>query len=122
MTHAPARALPLSDRTLAQLPAAVSTPDYDRSTLRPGIVHFGVGGFHRAHQAVYLDELARHGHTDWGTVGVGLHSREIGEVLAAQDRLYTVVERGAEGDDTRVVGIMTRYLYGPEAPRPRSRR
>ncbi len=116
MTHAPARALPLSDRTLAQLPAAVSTPDYDRSTLRPGIVHFGVGGFHRAHQAVYLDELARHGHTDWGTVGVGLHSREIGEVLAAQDRLYTVVERGAEGDDTRVVGTMTRYIYGPEAP------
>ena len=53
----------------------------------PGIVHVGVGGFHRAHQAVYLDELARHGHTDGGTVGVGLHSREIGEVLAAQDRL-----------------------------------
>src|SRR3712207_2051627 len=116
MTHAPARALPLTDATLAHLPAEVSTPDYDRGALRPGIVHFGVGGFHRAHQGVYLDDLARRGETDWGIVGVGLHSRAIGEVLAAQDHLYTVVERAEDGDRARVVGAMTGYLYGPDDP------
>jgi len=116
MTHAPTRTLPLTDRTLDQLPPGVSGPDYDRAALRPGIVHIGVGGFHRAHQAVYLDELARRGETGWGVVGVGLHSREIGEVLHAQDRLYTVVERAADGDDARVVGAMTGYLYAPDDP------
>ncbi|MFD2089986.1 mannitol dehydrogenase family protein [Blastococcus deserti] len=116
MTHAPARTLPLTDRTLDQLPAAVSPPGYDRAALRHGIVHIGVGAFHRAHQAVYLDDLARRGTTDWGVVGVGLHSRAIGEVLAAQDRLYLVVERRADGDDARVVGAMTRYLYAPDDP------
>jgi fructuronate reductase/mannitol 2-dehydrogenase len=106
----------LSDQTLTQLPGDVSAPDYDRTALRPGIVHIGIGGFHRAHQAVYLDELARRGETDWGVVGVGLHSRQIGEVLADQDRLYLVVERGPDGDRARVVGAMTRYLYGPDDP------
>ena len=120
MTYAPTRAtavaVPLSDRTLPDLPPEVSAPGYDRSALRPGIVHIGVGGFHRAHQAVYLDELARRGHPDWGLVGVGLHSREIGEVLADQDRLWTVVERAADGDRATVVGALTRYLYGPDDP------
>ncbi len=116
MTSTPALQLPLSDGTLARLPSDVSTPEYDRAALRPGIVHFGVGAFHRAHQAVYLDELARTGVTDWGVIGVGLHSREIGEVLAAQDLLYTVVERSADGDRVRVNGAMTRYLLAPEDP------
>ena len=111
MTHAPARPVPLSEQTLGRLPADVPAPDYDRTALRPGIVHFGVGGFHRAHQAVYLDELARRGVTDWGVVGVGLHSRQIGEVLTAQDGLYLVVERGPERDQARVVGALIRYLY-----------
>jgi fructuronate reductase/mannitol 2-dehydrogenase len=120
MTSAPTRvtaaAVPLSDRTLSDLPSEVSTPTYDRAALRPGIVHIGVGGFHRAHQAVYLDELARRGSTEWGVVGVGLHSREIGEVLAAQDGLWTVVERAADGDRATVVGALTRYLYAPDDP------
>jgi mannitol 2-dehydrogenase len=115
-TRATAPAVPLSDRTLPDLPPAVSTPTYDRAALRPGIVHIGVGGFHRAHQAVYLDELARAGSTDWGVIGVGLHSREIGEVLAGQDRLWTVVERAADGDRATVVGALTRYLYAPDDP------
>jgi mannitol 2-dehydrogenase len=116
MTHAPARTLPLSERALADLPPEVSVPDYDRAALRPGIVHFGVGGFHRAHQAVYLDELARLGETDWGVIGVGLHSRQIGEVLAAQDLLYTVVERSADQDRVRVNGAMIGYLLAPDDP------
>jgi fructuronate reductase/mannitol 2-dehydrogenase len=111
-----APAVPLSDRTLPDLPPQVSTPTYDRAALRPGIVHIGVGGFHRAHQAVYLDELARRGSTEWGVVGVGLHSRAIGEVLAGQDRLWTVVERAADGDRATVVGALTGYLYAPDDP------
>jgi fructuronate reductase/mannitol 2-dehydrogenase len=120
MTSAPTRAaapaVPLCDRTLTHLPQDISTPTYDRSALRPGIVHIGVGGFHRAHQAVYLDELARRGETGWGVLGVGLHSRAIGEVLAGQDRLWTVVERAADGDRATVVGALTGYLYAPDDP------
>ncbi|MGY1820823.1 mannitol dehydrogenase family protein [Geodermatophilus sp. SYSU D00079] len=115
-TRATAAAVALSDRTLTDLPPEVSTPTYDRAALRPGIVHIGVGGFHRAHQAVYLDELARRGSTDWGVIGVGLHSRAIGEVLAGQDRLWTVVERAADGDRATVVGALTAYLYAPDDP------
>src|SRR6195952_3626724 len=100
MTSAPTRAaaapVALSDRTLHDLPPEVSIPDYDRAALRPGVVHIGVGGFHRAHQAVYFDDLARRGTTDWGLTGVGLHSPEMGQVLSAQDCLYLVVQRGAE--------------------------
>lgn len=107
---AAAAPVPLSDATLHRLPEAVSVPDYDRSALVPSVVHIGVGGFHRAHQAVYLDELARTGESGWGLVGVGMHSPQVGEVLAAQDRLYLVVERGAEQDSARAVGAMTRYL------------
>jgi mannitol 2-dehydrogenase len=117
MSEAPsAPALALSDDTLGSLPEAVSVPGYDRSALVPAVVHIGVGGFHRAHQAVYLDELARQGVTDWGLVGVGMHSPQVGEVLAAQDRLYLVVERGADSDSARVVGAMTRYLLAAEEP------
>jgi mannitol 2-dehydrogenase len=113
---ATSQAVTLSDATLDQLPAEVERPTYDRSALTPGIVHIGVGGFHRAHQAVYLDELAGTGVTEWGLVGVGLHRPEMGEVLAAQDRLYLVVERDAEEDRGRVVGVLTRYLFAPEDP------
>ncbi|WP_432502593.1 mannitol dehydrogenase family protein [Kineococcus arenarius] len=110
------RSVPLSDSTLHDLPGSVSVPGYDRAALLPSVVHIGVGGFHRAHQAVYLDELARRGHRDWGLVGVGMHSPQIGEVLQAQDRLYTVVERGAEQESARVVGVLTRYLLTADDP------
>jgi mannitol 2-dehydrogenase len=111
-----ARAHALTDRSLQGLPPSVDVPHYDRTSLTPAVVHIGVGGFHRAHQSVYLDDLARRGNSDWGVLGVGLHSREIGEVLAAQDRLYLVVERAADGDRARVVGSMTGYLYAPDDP------
>jgi fructuronate reductase/mannitol 2-dehydrogenase len=90
-------------------------PAYDRVALRAGVVHIGVGSFHRAHQAVYFDELARRGLArDWGLVGVGLRRRAMKEALSAQDGLYTVVSRGPEGDSARVVGAITRCLFAPE--------
>ena len=110
------RPLALCDAALADLPVGVEPPGYDRSALVPSVVHIGVGGFARAHPAVYLDDLARQGETGWGLVGVGLRSPQMGEVLAAQDRLYLVVERGAEADRARAIGVMTRYLYGPDDP------
>jgi mannitol 2-dehydrogenase len=108
-------AVPLTGAALPDLPETVRPPAYDRDALRPGVVHIGVGGFHRAHQGVYFDELARRGLADgWGLTGVGLHSPAMGEVMKAQDCLYLVVERGAGGTTARVVGVMGRYLYGPD--------
>jgi fructuronate reductase/mannitol 2-dehydrogenase len=94
----------------------VDVPVYDRRALVPSVVHIGVGGFHRAHQALYLDELAGRGETGWGLVGVGLRRPEMGQVLQAQDGLFTVVERDASGDRARVIGSMVEYLYAPEDP------
>jgi mannitol 2-dehydrogenase len=95
----------------------VGRPTYDRSALAPGIVHVGVGGFHRAHQGVYLDRLAeRRISNEWGVVGVGLRSAKGREELLGQDCLYTVLQRGPERDEARVVGALLDYLYGPEDP------
>jgi mannitol-1-phosphate/altronate dehydrogenase len=80
-------------------------------------VHFSVGGFHRSHQLLYFDELAeRRLSTDWGVVGVGLHSRTMKDALAPQDHLYTVVERSPDGERARVVGVMVDYHFAPDAP------
>jgi mannitol 2-dehydrogenase len=88
----------------------VDVPQYDRRRLTPAVVHLGVGAFHRAHQAVYFDELAAKGHTAWGIVGVGISRPELGEVLNAQDNLYVVVERSADASTARVVGTIVEYL------------
>lgn len=95
--------------------AQLHTPTYDRSALTPAVAHISVGGFHRAHQAVYFDELAEQGETGWGVVGIGLHSPGMKEALEPQDGLYTVVERAADDDRARVVGCVVGYLYAPEA-------
>jgi mannitol-1-phosphate/altronate dehydrogenase len=110
-------ALALADATLGSHRDRLPVPTYDRASLRPGIVHLGVGGFHRAHQAVYLDDLAEQRVTlDWGIVGVGLRRPDMKEALEPQDRLFTVVERGARRDAARVVGAMSAYVHGPEDP------
>src|SRR3712207_1719996 len=109
--------LPLSDRTLRRHARAVSVPGYDRRRLTPAVVHMSVGSFHRSHQAVYFDELARRGHTGWGVTGVGLRRHAMAEALLPQDGLFTVVERGPRGDRARVVGVMPRYLFAPDQAR-----
>lgn len=94
-------------------------PDYPREGGAERIVHIGVGGFHRAHMAVYCDMLMRlHGVRDAGICGVGLlpgdaHMRD---ALGAQDGLYTVVERSAEGQKARIIGSLTSYLHAPSNP------
>ncbi|CAL9609015.1 Mannitol 2-dehydrogenase [Streptomyces sp. enrichment culture] len=101
----------LNNRTLGTSPGSqLETPGYDRARIEPAIVHFGVGGFHRAHQEVYFDQLAELGFTRWGVIGVGMKRREMGQVLGAQDNLFTVVQRGAGDSTAKVIGSMAEYL------------
>ncbi|MDB5297768.1 MAG: Mannitol dehydrogenase domain protein [Phycisphaerales bacterium] len=109
----------LSAATVDRLPPNVRVPAYDRRALKQGIVHVGVGGFHRAHQAVYLDDLLhRPGSEAYGICGVGLLPQDvrIRDALRAQDYLYTVVTRAAAGDSARVVGSIVDFLYAPDDP------
>ncbi|RBY87859.1 mannitol dehydrogenase family protein [Blastococcus sp. TF02A-30] len=110
----------LSARTLSSLSASVSVPSYDRSRVRAGIVHLGVGGFHRSHQAMYLDRLMERGEAlDWGVCGVGVlpGDRRMAEVMAAQDCLYTLVEAHPDGFlGARVIGSVVEYLLAPDDP------
>lgn len=112
----------LSNKTLQGLKASVAVPAYDRSGVRPGIVHFGVGNFHRVHLAVYIDRcLARGGADAWGICGVELMdfpaTRIKAEAYKAQDCLYTVTESAPDGtDEVRVVGAMVDYLHAPADP------
>jgi mannitol 2-dehydrogenase len=108
----------LSSSSLASLPATVAQPRYDRSALRAGIVHFGVGNFHRAHQAVYLDDLFNSGTGhDWALVGAGVFDGEkIGrEKLKEQDWLTTVVEQDEGHMSARVTGSMIDFLTPGDA-------
>jgi mannitol 2-dehydrogenase len=110
----------LSSRTLPVLGAPVATPGYDRGQVRAGIVHLGVGGFHRSHQAMYLDRLMQQGRAlDWGICGVGVlpGDRRMAEVMAAQDCLYTLVVTHPDGLlDARVIGSVVEYLLAPDDP------
>jgi mannitol 2-dehydrogenase len=111
---------PLDGESLTSLSAGVATPTYDRSRVRAGIVHLGVGGFHRSHQAMYVDRLLEQGAAqDWGICGVGVlpSDRRMAEVMAAQDCLYTLVVKHADGTyDARVVGSIVEYLLAPDDP------
>ena len=111
---------PLDTTTLSSLDGAVATPTYDRSRVRTGIVHIGVGGFHRAHQAMYVDRLLEQGKAEeWGICGVGVlpSDRRMAEVMAAQDGLYTLVVKHPDGTlEPRVVGSIVEYLLAPDDP------
>ncbi|MEM6757913.1 MAG: mannitol dehydrogenase family protein [Pseudomonadota bacterium] len=103
----------LSNSNLSRLPDGVTRPNYDRSALRPGIVHIGVGNFHRAHQQWYLHRLYQAGHTqDWATIGAGVrpYDAHMRRRLAAQDHLTTLVELAPNGTTAEVVGSMIDYL------------
>lgn len=103
----------LSSATLKSLPKEVAVPRYDRAGLTAGILHFGVGNFHRSHQAVYLDDLFNSGvDHDWALVGAGVFDVEKPgrEKLAEQDWLTTVVEQDGDRVEARVTGAMVDYL------------
>jgi len=106
--------VPLSDATLRLHSHRIDVPTYDRSALSRGVVHIGAGNFHRAHQAVYFDDLARSGISKrWGVTGVSLHSPDTKDLLSPQDGLYTVVQRGHDRHTARVVGSIGSIHYAP---------
>lgn len=110
----------LSRAVLATLPDGISTPSYLDGDVRVGIVHFGVGNFHRSHQAMYIDRLLQAGGADdWALCGIGLLERDarMRDVLAAQDGLYTLTLRHPDGtDETGVIGSIRRFLHAPDDP------
>ncbi len=110
---------PLSARTLQACDERVALPAYDRNEVTAGVVHVGVGGFHRAHQAVYHDELLAGGHLEWGICGVGVlpGDRRMRDALVAQDGLYTLVVKHPDGSfEPRIVGSIVDVLLAPEDP------
>lgn len=111
-------ALDLRARTLGEIAArGVPVPRYDRSRLRPRILHVGVGGFHRAHLALYVHELAGRG-SEWGIRGLGVldADRRMESVLRSQDYLYTLVERGEGEPRPQVVGSIVDYVLAVDDP------
>src|ERR1700735_3302931 len=99
----------LSTRTLGQLPAGVDRPDYDFAALRVGIVHLGLGAFHRAHQAVFTEDAIRVASGDWGVAGVSLRHADASAALNPRDGLYPV-ETLAEPPGLKVVGVLRQAL------------
>ena len=111
---------PLNGRTLAYWSDRLPVPAYDRDRVTPGVVHVGVGGFHRAHQAMYHDRLMNQGTAlDWGICGVGVMAadRMMQQALDAQDGLYTLVLKHSDGTwEPRVIGSIVEYLFAPDDP------
>jgi hypothetical protein len=111
----------LSNATLPQLPPGVSGPAYDRSALKPGIVHIGLGNFHRAHQSWYMSQLFARGlDMDFAILGAGVRATDaqMRERLEAQDWLSTLVELGPEGTRAEVVGSMVGFVPVEEGHGP----
>ncbi len=106
----------LSFATLPALPASVGVPRYDVRTIGVGIVHLGLGAFHRAHQAVYTDALL-HDDPRWGICGVSLKTPRATAGLAPQDGLYSVLWKGAAGTRAQVIGSLREVCFaGDDRP------
>ncbi|HEY8383824.1 MAG TPA: mannitol dehydrogenase family protein [Microvirga sp.] len=98
------------------MPPEVARPAYDRAATGIGVVHLGVGAFHRAHQAVYFDDRLAAGETDWAICGASLRAADTAEALDPQDGLYTLAVKSGGGEKLRVVGALRRLLVAPRDP------
>lgn len=94
----------------APLPADVAQPAFDPANHGEGIVHIGLGAFHKAHQAVYTDDALAAEGGDWRIVGVSLRSPAPSNELTPQDGRYTLIERDVSGSRARVIGALSRAL------------
>ena len=101
--------------TLDRVPADVARPGYDPASVGVGIVHLGLGAFHRAHQAVVTDSLLAHD-PRWGVCGVSLKTPRSTQALAQQDGLYTLLVKDPSGVEARVIGAVRETLYAPADP------
>jgi fructuronate reductase len=101
----------LSQATLGDLPPAIAKPAYDPRQISVGIVHLGIGAFHRAQTAVYSDDALAQAPGPWGICGVSLRSAEVRDRLVPQDGLYTSVEKSPQGFRRRVIGSVREVLF-----------
>lgn len=106
----------LSAATLGRLPAAVARPNYDRGMLRSGIMHLGLGAFHRAHQAALTEDCLNAGAADWGIAAASLRSPDTRDALSPQDGLYTLALRQGDSQTLQVIGALTGIHVAPENP------
>ncbi len=106
----------LHPSSLSQLPAAVQRPNYDFTAALPGIVHLGLGAFHRAHQAVYTDTAMAHSQGDWRIIGVSMRSARLAEQLLPQECLFSVLSEDGNAVHLRVIGSIANVLVAPEEP------
>ncbi len=106
----------LNKNLLSQLPEDIVLPTYNRDQLLPGIVHLGIGAFHRAHQAFYTEAVLNQFGGNWGIIGSSLRSTSVRDQLVPQDCLYTLVERSGDGEKLQIIGAVTDTLVGPENP------
>ncbi len=106
----------LSKKTLHDMPAHVVRPRYDIGSVKTGIVHLGVGAFHRAHQAMYVEKCLNAGARDWAICGASLRSKDMAEALLPQDCLYTLAERGSGQENLSVIGALRDVIVAPQNP------
>ncbi|PXW77540.1 fructuronate reductase [Blastomonas natatoria] len=106
----------LTCETAAQLSASVERPGYDRAAQACAIVHFGIGAFHRAHQAAYTDAAMAAGDADWRIIGVSLRSADVAQQLNPQNGFYTLIERSSDTVSARLIGSVASVLVAPENP------
>ena len=106
----------LSLSNLSSLPAAVTPPPYDRAAVRIGVVHLGIGAFHRAHQAAVFDAALSDGDPRWGILGVSLRSPGVRDQMVPQDGLYSLVVRQGDEQRVRIIGATQDVLVAPESP------
>jgi len=106
----------LSSATLDALPDDVIRPAYDRAAVRAGVVHLGIGAFHRAHQATVFDDVLNAGDLRWGIVAASLRSPRVRDQMAPQDGLYTMLVRDGSSEHAQIIGAVQRVIVAPEEP------
>lgn len=106
----------LSLSTYEQLPSNVIRPKYDLAEHKAGIVHIGIGAFHRGHQAVFTDDAIANGGGNWRIVGVSLRSANVSEQMNPQNGLYTVTAKSKQQQETRLIGSIEKVIVAPQNP------
>lgn len=106
----------LSTQSLADLPTDVLRPGYDRAQVKAGVVHLGIGAFHRAHQAVVFDDALNAGDLRWGIVAASLRSPSVRDQMVPQDGLYTMLVRDGSAEQARIIGAVQDVIVAPQDP------
>ncbi len=110
----------LNQKNITSIASQLACPKYERNAVKTGIIHIGVGGFHRSHQAYYIHQLLRDTqNSDWGICGIGLRQGDkgIADVLKEQDCLYTLITQHPDGKETcEIIGSIVDYIFAIETP------